>query len=213
MINDVYGVSIDGAIYQKDKKSVKYDEDYVKRTGSNSNNINDEKSYRMSYLRLGNVIGGIGRVPSSILDVGYGLGHFLEVCTTIIPKCYGNDIGTDVIPEGCTRVDSIFGAHYDVITFFDSIEHFEDIDFVKELDCNYVCISVPNCHYFDDEWFANWKHRKYGEHLWHFNENSLTKFMNRMGYSLVSYSNVEDVIRQNFKEETNILTGIFKKEK
>ena len=98
-----------------------------------------------------------------------------------------------------------------MITFFDSLEHFEDIEFVKDLKCSYICISVPECHYYDDEWFENWKHRRPNEHLWHFNHGSLVKFMYRMGYILISGSNIEDTIRKNNKEESNILTCIFAK--
>ena len=66
----------------------------------------------------------------------------------------------------------MFNQFYDIITFYDSLEHFEEIEFVKKLKCNYICISVPNCHYKNDEWFRNWKHRKPNEHLWHFNSKS-----------------------------------------
>ena len=100
---------------------------------------------------------------------------------------------------------------YDVITFFDSLEHFEDIEFVKDLKCRVVCISVPYCHNKSDEWFENWKHRRPNEHLWHFDKDSLVKFMERMGFVLCSYSNLEDTIRKNpDQEEPNILTCIFR---
>ena len=101
---------------------------------------------------------------------------------------------------------------YDVITFFDSLEHFEDIEFVKDLSCTAVCISVPHCHNKNDEWFENWKHRRPDEHLWHFDKDSLVKFMERMGFVLCSYSNLEDTIRKNpDQEEPNILTCVFRR--
>ena len=92
-----------------------------------------------------------------------------------------------------------------------SIGYIPDIEWVKDLDCKNVAISLPNCHYKDDQWFEEWKHRKPDEHLWHFNKNSLVKFMERMGHKLVSMSNVEDIIRKNKPNEENILTGIFEK--
>ena len=89
---------------------------------------------------------------------------------------------------------------------------FEDIEFVKDLKCRAVCISVPHCHYTSDEWFEKWKHRRPDEHLWHFDKDSLVNFMERMGYIMVSCSNLEDTIRKNPpQEETNILTCVFKK--
>ena len=204
---DNYSKSVDGVVYQVDKNHIDYDKEYV-----NTRYVKyGELPTYMGYLRLGNIIGSLRRVPTSILDVGYGDGSFLKVCSNIIPKCYGYDISTYPIPEGCKQVKSFLDESYDVITFFDSLEHFEDIDFVRDLKCNAVCISVPHCHYKNDEWFKNWKHRRPNEHLWHFDKSSLKTFMHRMGYELVSYSNVEDTIRKNNKEESNILTCIFKK--
>ena len=204
---DNYSKSVDGVVYQVDKNHIDYDKEYV-----NTRYVKyGELPTYMGYLRLGNIIGSLRRVPTSILDVGYGDGSFLKVCSNIIPKCYGYDISTYPIPEGCKQVKSFLDESYDVITFFDSLEHFEDIDFVRDLKCNAVCISVPHCHYKNDEWFENWKHRRPNEHLWHFDKPSLKTFMHRMGYELVSYSNVEDTIRKNNKDESNILTCIFKK--
>lgn len=204
-----YAKNIDGIVYQIDKTHIDYDKDYV----SNRYVKYGELPTYMGYLRLGNIVGTIGRVPGTILDVGYGDGSFLKVCKNIIPKCYGYDISTYPIPLGCNQVSDLSSGFYDVITFFDSLEHFEDIDFVADLKCNYICISVPHCHYKNDEWFREWKHRRPNEHLWHFDQQSLTSFMKRMGYSIVSGNNIEDTIRKNNIEESNILTCIFKKDK
>jgi len=163
-------------------------------------------------LRLGYIIGSIGYIPNSILDVGYGNGAFLSSCSAIIKHLYGNDINGYKLPYYCNFVENIMNDHYDVITFFDSLEHFEDISFVKDLKCNYVIISVPNCHYFNDEWFKEWKHRKPNEHLYYFNTESLVNFFDECGFECVNTSNVEDVIRKNDNETySNILTATFKK--
>ena len=66
----------------------------------------------------------------------------MKVCKDIIPNCYGYDISTYPIPEGVVCF-SFKDKFYEVITFFDSLEHFEDIEFVKDLKCSYVCVSVP----------------------------------------------------------------------
>ena len=202
-----YAKNIDGIIYQVDKTHIAYDKEYV-----NTRYVKyGELPTYMGYLRLGNIVGSIGKVPDSILDVGYGDGSFLKVSSNIIPNCYGYDISTYPIPDNCKQVDDITKDYYEVITFFDSLEHFEDIEFVKDLKCKFVCISVPYCHYKDDEWFMNWKHRRPNEHLWHFDRFSLNNFMSRMGYELVSGSNIEDTIRKNKDEECNILTCVFEK--
>ena len=202
-----YQINDDGVIYQVDKEPISYGEDYVK----NSYVVYEPLPTYMGYLRLGNIIGSIGKVPDSILDVGYGNGSFLKVCKDIVSNCYGFDVTNYPVPEGCNLVNDLFSESYDVITFFDSLEHFENIEFVKDLKCNYVCVSVPNCHYKDDEWFRTWKHRRPNEHLWHFNQESLSNFMKRMGYTLISSSNIEDTIRKNNTEDFNILTSVFKK--
>lgn len=202
-----YAKNIDGIIYQVDKNHIAYDKEYV-----NTRYVKyGELPTYMGYLRLGNIIGSIGKVPDSILDVGYGDGSFLKVCSNIIPKCYGYDISTYPIPEKCQQVNNISEDFYDIITFFDSLEHFEDIEFVRNLKCNYICISVPYCDYKSDSWFEDWKHRRPNEHLWHFDQYSLTNFMMRMGYRVMSGSNIEDTIRKNKCEEYNILTCVFKK--
>jgi hypothetical protein len=201
-----YSRNQDGIIYQVERKPFDY-------TGGYNNyykEIQDSTRYT-SYLRLGYIVGSIGRIPESILDVGYGTGAFLQSCESEIKERYGHDISGWEVPSGCKFVDNILHGHYDVITFFDSLEHMNDIEFVKNLNCNYICISVPDCHYFDDEWFDNWKHKKPDEHLWHFNKDSLKTFMSRMGYSEVNVCNLEDITRINNQEYTNILTGIFKK--
>lgn len=162
----------------------------------------------MSYLRFGNIVGALGRLPTSLLDVGYGNGDFLRTCIDTGVKSYGYDISEYPLPEGAEAGD-IYGE-YDVITFYDSLEHFTNIEFLYDLKCNYLVISVPECHYPEnEEWFMNWKHRRPDEHLWHFNRNTLQGFLS--GYELISQSSIEDVIRKNPSQpENNILTAVYK---
>jgi len=203
---DNYDVNEDGVIFQLEKSPFNYDEVYA-----GNYNSYGEIGTRMSYLRLGYLIGGIGKIPESILDIGYGNGSFLETCTKIIPDCNGHDISNYPLPEGCNFITDIFSRFFEVVTFFDSLEHFSDIDWIKNLDCEHIVISLPHCHYFNDQWFQDWKHRKPNEHLWHFNTTSLKKHMNRMGYDCISISNIEDIIRNNNLDEENIISGVFKK--
>lgn len=198
-----------GVVHQININStMKYDSSYID---------NRYKKYphlcvNMSYLRLGYIIGSIGYIPNSILDVGYGSGEFIQTCKTIIPHCYGNDVTGLPPPAGVEFVKNIFENTYDVITFFDVLEHFEQIDIIQQLKCKYICISVPWCHYFNDEWFLNWKHRRPDEHLHHFDSSSLINFFEFCGFKLInSATNIEDCIRKD--GDKNILTGIFKSTK
>ena len=195
-----------GVIEQLNPTPIKYDFNYV----NNSYNSYGELGLRMSYLRYGYIVGTIGNTPKSIMDVGYGNGDFLKVCSETIKECYGFDVTNYPIPKNCKIAENIF-KEVDVITFFDSLEHFTEIDFVKNLNVNYVVISVPWCHYEIDGDFEKWKHRRPNEHIFHFNEKSLTNFMEECNFKLVSFSNIEDTIRKPIDANKNILTAIFKK--
>ena len=203
-----YEVLPNGVIKQSILESpIVYDVKYV----NDRYNSYGELSKRMSYLRYSYIIGAIGYIPESLLDVGYGNGDFLNVCKETVKNCYGNDVSEYPLPERVKFVSNINDEEYDVITFFDSLEHFHDIDFVKDLRTKYVVISVPWCHNFSEEWFLNWKHRRIDEHIYHFNDTSLTKFMEEMGYEKIAISNIEDIIRKGVDKHPNILSGVFKK--
>lgn len=194
-----------GVVFQQTKTPINYDKTYVQ----DRYNSYGELSNYMGYLRLGFIVGALGRIPESILDVGYGNAAFLNVCKDIIPSCYGNDVTGYDLPDKCSFIENIASRHFDVITFFDSLEHFNDINIIADLKCNYVAISVPWCHYYSDEWFEKWKHRRPNEHLFHFNEKSLVSFMRSFNFELVAYTQVEDTIRKG--EQKNILSAIFRK--
>lgn len=201
-----YECDNNGVIYQIDKKSFLYDNNYV-NTRYNSYGVQTEL---MSHLRLGYIIGSVGYTPTKILDVGYGNGSFLTTCTSVIQKCYGHDISGYPIPPKCEFVSNIFHDNYDIVTFFDSLEHYDNPYFLNKINTKFVCISVPWCHYIDDEWFENWKHRRPDEHLWHFNDSGLISFMKYQGYDCINICNIEDTIRKPLTPLPNILTGIFK---
>ena len=186
-----------------------YNIDYIKNS-YDSPQYKEGSTY-MSYLRLGYLLGNLKKVPDKILDVGYGNGDFLKAAKNCIPKCFGFEINNYDIPIDCFNVDNIYNQDYDVVCFFDVLEHFEDIYEIQNLKTNYIYISLPECHYTSDEWFLNWKHRKPDEHLWHFNKKSLRYFMKEIGFKLISYSNIEDTIRKGNEQESNILSGIFQK--
>jgi len=200
-----YNIDQLGVIHQQDRQPFTYDKNYIDTGYGKLVQLTDE----MAYLRLGYIIGVIGRVPLSVLDVGYGTGDFLKVCNRIVDRCAGHDLFRDLLPAGCDFVQDITAQHYDVVTFFDSLEHYPNIDFVQKLNCNYVVVSLPWCHNTSDEWFSTWKHRKPDEHLHHFDLSSLTNFMRSQGFRLVGNSNVEDTIRKSASTLPNILTAVF----
>lgn len=205
---DNYIILDNGLIKQKNVNKINYNYEY-----SNKYNNYGEKSNYLSYLRLGILLGNINFIPKSILDVGYGNCSFLNASKNIIEKCYGFDVSDYPVSNDIIRVDNIFDKHYDIVCFFDSLEHFDDIYIIKDLDCDYIFISVPFCHFFSEEWFLNWYHRRPDEHLWHFSNKSLCNFFNELGYDNIYLGNFEDTVRKNnnILPHENIISGIFKK--
>ena len=175
-----------GIIQQVHFEKIEYNYDYA-----NKYNFHGERANYLSYLRLGTLLGAIQINPTSILDVGYGNGDFLKAAKNCISECYGFDISGYPLPEGIKKENSLFEKHFDVICFFDSLEHFEDIFILDKLQCQYIFISVPWCHYDSDEWFLNWYHLRPNEHLWHFNDKSLVKFFEEYGFENIYIGNFE----------------------
>lgn len=189
-------------------KKKEYNPEYVETRY----NTYGDLGYKMAYLRLGFLIGALnGSIPNSVLDVGYGNGDFLKAAINTIPKCLGSDVSGYPVPEGVEYIDNIYNSEVDVTCFFDVLEHFDDIYDIKNLNTKYILISVPQCHYIDDQWFENWKHRRPDEHLWHFDEPALINFFGEIGYEIVQSSNIEDTIRKPTNNLPNILTCLFKK--
>ena len=201
---DNYEKDLNGVIKQINCTPFSYDYSYA--DNYNTLPTNDI----MSHLRLGYIVGSLGKMPESILDVGYGNGAFLNLAKNST-TCYGHDISQYPIPEGVSFVENILENYYEVISFFDVIEHFSNPYFLKDLNCKYIVCSLPHCHNFSDEWFEDWKHRKPNEHLWHFNEESLIKFFDVQGYSKINTSDFEDVVRKSKETYSNILSGVFLK--
>lgn len=200
-----YAKDHNDVIYQINREPFSYDYTYIQTSYGGGKAPVDE----MAHLRLGYLIGSLGRTPDSILDVGYGAGNFLKAAKNIIPKCYGYDIPPAYPINNIDIVDNIYSKNYDIVTFFDSLEHFTDIYEINNLKCNGILISLPWCHYINDHWFSQWKHRKPDEHLWHFNIDSLKKFMKSIGFSYKTHSNIEDTIRRSSDNLPNILTALF----
>lgn len=199
-----------GVVHQINKNKFNYNTEYI--TQSYCSVEMKHATEIMSNLRLGYIAGIVGDNNISILDVGYGNGAFLKSAQKYFRSCGGYDvIDNTFLPDGVVREDSITNNYYDVVTFFDSLEHCNNLNFVADIPCSYIVISVPWCHYVSDQWFTQWKHRKPDEHLHHFNSISLTNFMDSMGFDYINSCNIEDVIRTPVDNLPNILTAAFSK--
>jgi len=215
---DNYEFTERGAIKQSTYQPYQYNADYLSTIYPGG----AHKFRYTNFLRLGYVIGSYGSIPDSILEVGYGKGYFLEAAAEIIPDVFGYDINNSPLPEKAQRAVIMDGKHFDVICFWDALEHFDNLDFLSDLDCNMVVVSLPWCHYdwleaMDgeqkaDDWFTTWKHRKPDEHLYHFSANALVETLENYGYELVGLpTNIEDATRKGDGVFENILTAAFRK--
>lgn len=210
-MQETYTVDELGIVHQDTPKPFVYDLDYIQKYFDYG-----EKENHLSFLRLGYLLGAVNEKIESVLDVGYGSGAFLKACTNYIPNCYGHDITGINVPDKVTFVEDIYEKEYDVVTFFDVLEHFQDVHIIGKLKCRYIMITLPWCYNYQtsSKWFENWKHRKPNEHLHHFNKESLTNLFEKHNFQCINIGNVEDTIRKDAHNlATNILTSVFKKNK
>lgn len=203
---DIYEVTEDDVIHHINPKPFVYDKSYV---GCYDGPEYQKGSETLQAMRFGFVASVHGRPIRSLLDYGYGQGDFMKFARRQVQKVYGYDL-TRVHVDDCEVTNKL--RTVDVITFNDALEHVPDLDFVKDLPCETVVISLPNCqfHIRGLEWFRNWYHRKPSEHLHFFDEQSLKTFMSNMGWRHIATSRHEDLIRKR-GDDWNILTCGFKR--
>jgi hypothetical protein len=206
--NRTYEVDRYGVIVQTDHRPYVYDPQY--------SSTYDKPEYvrgsdLLQAMRYGFVCSAHGRPMTSIMDVGYGNGAFINFVKQQIRWVYGHDV-TGVPLDGAYVMPEIVKA--DVITMWDVLEHFPNVDFVKDLPCETLVISLPYCHFITEgkEWFDNqYPHRKPDEHIRHFNAISLTALMSSYGWKTVALSSHEDIVRKSKHGQQNILSMAFKR--
>jgi hypothetical protein len=203
-----YEVDRFGVIVQTDHRPFVYDPAYS-ATYDTPEYVRG--SELLQALRLGFVHGVHGKPVNSIMDVGYGNGAFINSAKQHIKHVYGHDV-TGVPLDGAYVMPEIIKA--DVITFWDVLEHFPSLDFVKDLPTETICLSLPYCHIITEgkSWFDGmYPHRKPDEHIRHFNEISLAAMMADYGWRKVAVSGHEDIVRKSKHGLQNILSMAFKR--
>lgn len=208
IINNIeYVINENGVLSQVAPEIINYDFDYV---ASRYGAIGDLRK-QMSMLRYGYMTGCIGK-PTKLLEIGYGAGDFLQLCAREEIECLGNDITGIPTPNGVEQVDNIYD-YVDIVCMFDVIEHFDNINFIKDLNTKYVYVSVPNCHHPEDALYLEhvYPHLRPNEHLHHFNMFTLNKHFESNGYKLIQMGFPEDAIRKRPLYFNNILSAIFVK--
>jgi len=114
-----------------------------------------------------------------VLDFGSGPGFFRAF------RPVGIEVDTfDINPYPQT---GILHEVYDLITFWDVMEHFEDLEeFFKKIDASgakYVALTIPVMKEGLD--LMSWKHYKPGEHFHYFSEEELIKVFKDKNFRVV----------------------------
>jgi len=139
--------------------------------------------------------------PGLLLDVGYGNGDFIRVCQAYGWTSFGNDVNPTRYlgvcqvplpgPDNPTR--------YQVVTFFDALEHFENLKQVRRLShyTEWIIASFPTIPPEFPYKTEGYKHYRPGEHHLFFQPTSLETIFSVQGRQakVVYFGGPEDRIR------------------
>ena len=208
-----YRIDAFGVIHQVEFTPITYDKEYI----SYYEDLSD-RTIKLGYQRMGWILGLMGRIPSSVLEIGYGTGTFIEAAKiTGVPDCAGCDIADYPLPEGVRFVDwrAALARDWDVVAMFDVLEHIPDLSFLARLRAKHLALAVPYCRFRElgtsgEKWFQNWRMLLPNEHLHHFDRESLNALLDHHGFECVTLNTFEDGIRLRSGEAgPNILSGFF----
>lgn len=196
-----------GALYSIDRTiRANYDHAYVARYEKYPQQL-------LSKIRVELALQVCGDV-ASVCDVGFGTGAFLEMLHRYRPEAHlaGFDVSPYAPPTFVEICPDWNKRKWSLVTFFDSLEHFDKLPISSEWQAETVMVSVPWFHpHLGEEWFANWKHRRPGEHLWHFTPDALCATFAEHKYRPIYLGNPEDAVRNGDGKHPNILTMIFQR--
>lgn len=206
-------------VFQTDLKvTMEYNKNYI----DTSYNPTQHPIQEMAFLRAGYVLSKLDRKdtdefekdPINVLDIGYGSGVFLKAVAKLARVAiYGLDIHKH--DRGIKEVDFKTKIKFDIVTFFDSLEHFPNFDEIFKLDAKMMLVSLPKRPETFFESPTTWKHYKPGEHLHYFSNQSLATLMKCYGYEFDSESDLEDTLRGKCNHggqiQQNISTSVYRK--
>lgn len=157
---------------------MKYDLEYFERMLRNNSRTAEEiNSIRWKFIS--------SVKPKRVLDYGSGVGWF----RAYRPK--GVEVDTyDVGEYPQTGANPEFGR-YDLVTFWDSLEHIEDLGEIAPFvrGAKYVALSLPIKPKHTK--LEDWKHFKPNEHLHYFDRVTLDALFSRLGFYLIKSGSPE----------------------
>ena len=210
-----YEVDAFGVIHQIAFTPIKYDRQYISYYEDKA-----DRTIKLGYQRMGWILGLLGEIPRSVLEIGYGTGTFIEAAKiTGVADCAGYDIAEFPLPDGVRFIgwDEALSRSWDLVALFDVLEHIPDLSFLGRLRAKHVAIAVPHCRVRElgaggDAWFDTWRMRLPDEHLHHFDRESLVALLAHHRFECVTLNCFEDGIRLRPGETgPNILSGFFRK--
>lgn len=207
-----YQIDEFGVIHQIEWTPKVYDKEYL----SYYEGLRD-RTIKLGYQRLGWVLGLLRELPDSVLEIGYGLGTFLEAAQLAgIPTCVGCDVARYPLPKGCVFMDwdQVMAEDWDLVVLFDVLEHIPDLSFLSTINTAALAVAVPCCRWKElgDDWFREWRMRLPDEHLHHFDQDSLVQFLGHHGFQCVDLNTYEDGLRLREGERgPNIISGFFER--
>lgn len=211
---DNYRIDEFGVIHQIDFTPITYDKQYLTYYEDLS-----DRTIKLGYQRMGWLLGLMGRIPGSVLEIGYGTGSFIEAAhITGVPDCAGCDIADYPLPDGVRFLgwDAALDREWDLVAMFDVLEHIPDLSFLNRLKTRHLALAVPYCRYRElgpdgEDWLRNWRMLLPNEHLHHFDRESLTMLLAHHGFACVTLNTFEDGIRLRPGEAgPNIMSGFFR---
>ena len=204
-----------GVIHQIEFTPITYDRQYISYYEAKS-----DRTIKLGYQRMGWVLGLMGRIPDSVLEIGYGTGTFVEAAEiSRVRDCAGYDIARYPLPNGVQFVEweEALARPWDLVAMFDVLEHIPDLAFLERLRARHLAIAVPYCRWRElgaagDDWFGSWRMLLPNEHLHHFDRESLSALMAHHGWDCVTLNTFEDGLRLRPGESgPNILSGFFRR--
>lgn len=150
-----------------------------------------------------------------LLDVGFGNGSFIRAMQEFGWECYGNDVNRAHYPQ-VVRRDLPGGDRegardtYRVVTFFDTLEHFEGLSEVRWVShaADWLFLTFPTR---PDNFFAEhqtFKHLRPGEHHFFYTPAGLEKIFSHDGVTaeVAWCGHPEDQIRGSRDGKPNTTT-------
>ena len=195
--NETYGYLETSPQPKAEKLSEYYQtEDYISHTDSKRNVF--EKAYHLvrkkALKRKLKLINSLTSEERKLLDVGCGTGDFLKIAqdnnwqvSGIEPNEKARQIANKKNNNTVFEIEQLlqFEKHsFDVITLWHVLEHLpnlgDQLNILKSLlkEKGTLIIAVPNYKSFDADYYKNfWAAFDVPRHLWHFDQNSLKKFL------------------------------------